>query len=128
MCNKKIGIKLISILLILVTFSILSSYSTVYSFPFSNDKGCKVLILSSKGKDDKVSDEQMINQALDKGGYIVIDVPSARKIDKEFDKKYAAFGSDDKFLVIPAILNFIGGQGWTLIQVSLGEYIFVKQR
>ena len=129
-CDAKTGIKFIILALILAVFTVLSSYSTAASFSLTGSKGCKVLIVILKDKENQVSDETMIKQALDKGGFITLDVEIARKLDKEFDQKYTATGSDDKFLVTPAILNFVGGQGWNLLQMQpLGQqFIFVKDR
>ena len=127
--NTKIVMKYVSIVLLLSVFVVLSLYSTADSFSLSGSKGCKVLIVLLKDKENEVSEVSLIKKAFDKGGRIVLDVDVAREIDKGFDEKYTATGSDGKFLVTPAILNFVGGQGWNLLQMQLGpQYIFVKER
>jgi hypothetical protein len=63
---------------------------------------------------------------------LTLDVDVLRKIDSGFDAKYAVTGSDGKFFIRPAILNYIGGQGWHLLQVfglpGAPQYIFTKAR
>ena len=129
-CDAKTGIKFISLALILSVFTVLSSYSNADSFSLTGSKGCKVLIVILKDKENETSEVSLIKQAFNKGGRIILDVEVAREIDKEFDEKYAASGSDGKFLVTPAVLNFVGGQGWNLLQMQpLGQqFIFVKDR
>ena len=61
---------------------------------------------------------------------ISINVELARKIDEEFDNNYANFDSNNQFLIKPALLNFVGGNGWKLITTGgLGQiFIFTKPR
>jgi hypothetical protein len=99
-------------------------------------KGDKILIVDIKGgsnfDEDDISEVGLIKKALEKGGALTLDVAVLRTIDSEFDSKFTASNSEGKFLVIPAILNFVGGQGWHLLQVlelsDTPQYIFVKAR
>jgi hypothetical protein len=101
-------------------------------------KGDKILIVEIQGEnsfkddDDDVSEVSLITEALEKGGSLTLNVEVLRKIDLEFDSKYTASNSEGKFFVRPAILNFIGGQGWHLLQVfglpGNPQYFFVKSR
>ena len=94
-------------------------------------KGSKILIVEITSDKEKASEEALIRKALDKGGAITLSVEVARKIDASFDEKYTTSGSDGKFMVYPALLNFIGGQGWNFVQSVGGfgsEYFFVKNR
>jgi len=111
-----------------ILFIALIAFLSTTACTSSNDKGCKVLIVSIE-KGSEVSELEIIKKAFNIGGMIALDVATARKIDSSFDEKYIAAGSDGKFLVAPAILNFVGGQGWTLIQVQPSpQYYFVKGR
>ena len=105
------------------------------SFSFSlfgggdSNNGSKILIVRIADKENEVSDITQINNALNIGGGIVLNVDVARKLDSNFDSKYAAFDKDNRFLTLPALLNFVGGQGWYFVQMQLGpQYIFVKER
>jgi hypothetical protein len=100
----------------------------------TSSNGDKILIVQLVNKDsgDKPSEEEYIKLSLLNGGYITLDVDTIRKIDSKFDEKYATADSKGKFLVLPAILNFVGGQGWNLRSISGGlgnaDYYFTKSR
>ncbi len=96
--------------------------------------GCKygesVLIVTI---DEQSSEIGLIKESLKKGGEIVLSVSAAREIDASFDDKYAISDSSAKFLIKPALLNFVGGNGWklnTIFPVSPYyesiEYYFTK--
>jgi hypothetical protein len=99
-------------------------------------KGDKILIVEIQGEnsfsENEISEEALIKEALQKGGSITLNVEVLRNIDNNFDSLYAAANSDGNFLVRPAILNFIGGQGWHLLQIfglpGNPQYFFVKSR
>ncbi|MDR1466639.1 MAG: hypothetical protein LBI40_03375 [Treponema sp.] len=99
-------------------------------------KGDKILIIDIKGEsnfgEDDVSEVGLIKEALEKGGALTLDVAVLRTIDSEFDSKFTASNSEGNFRIRPAILNFVGGQGWHLLQIfglpGAPQYIFVKAR
>jgi hypothetical protein len=101
-----------------------------------NGKGDKILIVEIQGEnsfsENEVSEEALIKEALQKGGSITLNVEVLRNIDSNFDSLYATVNSDGNFLVRPAILNFIGSQGWHLLQIfglpGNPQYFFVKSR
>jgi hypothetical protein len=101
-----------------------------------NDEGDKILIIYIEGEsvsgDSEISEEGLIRQALDKGGTLTLNVAALRKIDTGFDSKYTATDIKGQFYTRPAILNFIGGQGWHLLQIfglpGNPQYFFVKAR
>ena len=97
------------------------------------DKGEKVLIVSISRTD--VSEVSMVRASLEKGGMVTLNSSVATQIDPLFEEKYTVSNNQGSYLVKPAILNFIGGQGWHLKQqfcINLNydncEYIFVKPR
>lgn len=104
------------------------------NIPGMSNRGDKILIVEVQGenvgRDADVSEESLIRQALDKGGSIVLNIEILRTIDNEFDSKYTASNSSGQFYTRPAILNFVGGQGWHLLQVfglpGNPQYFFVK--
>ena len=67
-------------------------------------------------------------KSLKKGGSITINVDLARKIDENFDEKYAVMNSEGTFFTRPALLNFIGDNGWNYNGGGLGSYIFTQSR
>jgi hypothetical protein len=99
-------------------------------------KGDKILFVEIKGENSfsegEVSEIELIKESLDKGGSLTLDVAVLRSIDNEFDTKYTASNSEREFFIRPAILNFVGGQGWHLLQIfglpGNPQYIFVKVR
>jgi hypothetical protein len=100
-------------------------------------KGDKILIVEIQGEntfndDDEVSEVALIKEALKKGGGLTLNVAVLRNIDNNFDSLYTVSNSDGQFFIRPAILNFIGGQGWHLLQIfglpGNPQYIFVKGR
>ena len=102
-----------------------------------SEKGEKILIVEIQGENmgrnnDNTSEISVIRRALETGGQLTLDVEALRQIDPKFDSNYAVSGSDGKFLVKPAILNFVGGQGWRLLQIfglpGNTQYVFVKNR
>ena len=87
------------------------------------------MIVTFEDDENPVSDTVLIKNALDKGGYIVLNIDVVEELDSDFMKKYAAIGSDDRYFLNPTILNFVGGQGWNFVQMTLGpQYFFVKDR
>ena len=101
-----------------------------------NGRGDIILIVEIYGENtfgsDEVSEENQIKVALEKGGNVTLNVEVLRKIDSTFDSKYTASNSEGKFLTRPAILNFVGGQGYNLLQVfglpGNPQYFFIKKR
>ena len=103
--------------------------SPAVSFDLFGEKGCKILFVRTEDGENKASEVLLVREALDKGGMITLNTDVAKEIDRDFESKYTATGSDGKYFVLPAILNFVGGQGWTFVQMQLGpQYIFVKNR
>ena len=93
------------------------------------NKGDKILIVEIAEKNADVSDVSLVKEALTRGGMIVISVDIARQIDSEFDEKYTTSGNSDSFLITPALLNFVGGNGWSFVQTTVrNEYFFVRNR
>lgn len=101
-----------------------------------NNNGDKILIVEIYGENvsgnDEVTEVSLINNALQKGGSVTLNVDVLRQIDPQFDSKYTASNSNGQFYIRPAILNFIGGQGWHLLQIfglpGNPQYFFVKTR
>jgi len=98
---------------------------------FSSGNGCKILFVEIKGKNDadtQVSSPAYVKEALSKGGgRIVLDVNVIRAIDAKFISKYAT-SEEGKFSIRPAILNYVGGQGWIFVEDAGEYYIFIKER
>ena len=124
---------LVVAVLVMVIFTMVSCGDS----GISGNKGDKILIVEIKGenvsvRNETVSSETLVKKSLEKGGSIVLDIDIIRKIDDKFDAKYSASDSDGKFYTRPAILNYVGGQGWHLLQVigSPGntQYFFTKTR
>jgi len=94
------------------------------------EKGDKILLVKvyNSQRSYEVSEIDVIKEALEKGGEITVDTTVAREIDPDFDSKYTVANSRGTFLTRPAILNFIGGQGWRLLMGADYDYIFVKSR
>lgn len=121
---------------ILINICFLFVNCSIENIPGYKNKGHKILIVRIQGESvddyDDISDEYLIKNALDKGGYIFLNVDIIRKMDNEFDYKYTTLNSNGQFFTKPAILNFVGGQGWQLLQIfgfpGDPQYIFVKPR
>lgn len=132
--KSRTGIKFISTMLLIVLLTILSPCSPAVAALFSGNNGCKILIVSIEkdlGTDESkdVSDVVLIRQALEKGGMIVLNTDVAKEIDSQFESKYAAVNVDGQYFIAPALLNFIGGQGWVFVQIQgVQQYYFVKER
>ena len=92
------------------------------------NNGDKILIVEISKDKDELSEQAVIKESLKKGGSITINVDLARKIDKNFDEKYAVMNSAGSFFTRPALLNFIGDNGWKYNQGGLGSYIFTQSR
>ncbi len=113
------------------SFILLSALLLITSLFFSCKYGEYILIVSI---DDQSSEIDLIKESLKKGGEIVLSVSAAREIDADFDTKYAVSDSTSNFFVKPALLNFIGGNGWKLKSIAPAssyyeseEYYFTKQ-
>jgi hypothetical protein len=92
------------------------------------EKGDKILFVQiGKDKDD-LSEQAVIEESLKKGGQITINIALAREIDKDFDEKYSVSDSEGSFLIRPALLNFIGDNGWNYKEAGLGRYTFTQSR
>jgi hypothetical protein len=96
-------------------------------------KGDRILIVEIadedvKGKD--LSELQVVQKALEVGGKITVNVSIARQVDVNFDQLYTVTGTDGTFLLLPAILNWVGGHGWNLKEAFplVETWIFVKPR
>jgi hypothetical protein len=111
----------IKLITLLIFTSILLSNCSPYG------KGDKILFVDYEDDVSKVNNESFIKEALEKGGSISVNVDVLRKIDPDFDKKYAVLDEKGEFLVKPAVLNFIGGQGWHLNSFGM-VIVFVKGR
>jgi hypothetical protein len=92
------------------------------------NNGDKILIVEISKEEVGLSEQAVIKESLEKGGSITINVDLARKIDENFDEKYAVFNSAETFFTRPALLNFIGDNGWNFKQGGLGSYIFTQSR
>lgn len=93
--------------------------------------GDRVLLVQLAGEDeaaDELSELQVVRDSLERGGSINVNVSIARQIDKEFDASYAVMNTEGTFLVLPALLNWVGGNGWRLVGPSLGGWLFTKPR
>lgn len=87
--------------------------------------------------DDAEADDVLLDNTLRRGGYLEMSTSSAyveflRKHDKYFDLA-AASNEEGKFLVLPAILNWVSSKGWKFQQkfcINLNsdnaEYYFVR--
>ena len=134
MCKKNVSY---SIKIIVYLFFIIITMSLLSCVPQDNPfaRGDKILIVHIHGESsirEDISERGLVLQALEKGGTLILDVDILRRIDPEFDIKYTATDSRGSFYTRPAILNFIGGQGWRLLQVfglpGDPQYFFVKSR
>ncbi len=98
----------------------------------SCNEGDKILVVKIESNKDNISEISVIKKSLEKGGFINLDVEVLRKIEPKFDSEYAATDSKGNFFIMPAILNFVGGQGWHFLQTfgMPGDptYFFVKSR
>jgi hypothetical protein len=104
-----------------------------------NGKGDKILTVNLVPNDsDYASEIEVIKESLVKGGGITLSGTAIKEIDPNFASKYGVTDSEGRYSVIPAIVNFVGDNGWNLIQVLAYEgasvqsfkceYIFVKTR
>jgi hypothetical protein len=76
-----------------------------------------------------VSETAVIQEAMRKGGQISVNTDALLSIDSNFYSKYTVDNGDGMFLVLPAILNFFGGNGWHFQQSGFnGYFVFVKAR
>lgn len=107
-------------------------FLSLYACSNSENKGDYVLIVHVS---DYPSEAKVVEQALQKGGQIGINVSKAMELDSNFENKYAVADSEGSYQVIPALLNFVGDRGWTLVQVFCinlnaenKEYFFTKKR
>lgn len=123
---KKITI-LLSVLIVFLGIII-----SILTFKTMDTKGDYVLIVNVASEDEKkeLSEVEYIKKALKYGGHISVNVDIARKVEEgKFDELYTILNKDNKFVILPAILNWVGGHGWKLNQGSLlGVWIFTKQR
>jgi len=94
----------------------------------TGNNGDKVLFVEISKEKDELSEQAVIKESLKKGGAITINVELARKIDEKFDEKYAVYDSKNLFFTRPALLNFIGDNGWNYNSGGLGSYIFTQSR
>ncbi|WGK68274.1 hypothetical protein P0082_07230 [Candidatus Haliotispira prima] len=93
---------------------------------FSCNQGSTVLLVEIDPK-AKPSSISYIKKALNRGGYITLNIEAAREIDKHFDTKYAVSNEDGKFPILPVLLNFVGGHGWKYKErIMQGDYVFVR--
>ena len=65
-------------------------------------------------------------EVLKKGGKAILNVPLCRKLDADFDSKYAVANKEGNFFSVPAVLNFVAGNGWKLNSVTLNTYLYQK--
>lgn len=92
------------------------------------NKGDHVLLVQLAGDDEEPSELQVVRDSLERGGSINVNVSVARQLDKEFDARYAVPDTEGSFIVLPALLNWVGGNGWHLVGPSLGGWLFTKPR
>jgi len=85
--------------------------------PENRDYGDKILIVRIARGDEFPSDVTKVRSAFETGGQVTLDVDVLREINRFFDSRFTTLSYDGRFLVRPAILNFVGGQGWRLLQV-----------
>jgi hypothetical protein len=89
--------------------------------------GERILIVHSVAENSReVSEKEVIQKALSMGGYISVNVDALRAIEPSFDALYTVLNSNRQFMILPAILNFVGGNGWHFVQTAGQDYIFVK--
>jgi len=111
----------------------MSSCESINDDKILNWQGDKILVVRIGDKNDDVSEVELIKNALEKGGQLTLNVEVLKQLDNpKFSSKYTASGSDGRYFTRPAILNFVGGQGWRLLQIVVDsyetEYFFVKSR
>ena len=104
---------------------------TVFLFTSCGSRVLIVSIVEESPSGTQATQVKTIEQSLVRGGQIVIDVKTARQIDQEFDNKFAVIEQDNKFIIRPALLNFIAANGWSFKHVSnlllaSPEYYFTK--
>jgi len=68
-----------------------------------------------------------IEKALEIGGDITLSAEIASFINYDFESIFTISNKDEKYLIRPAILNFVGNYGWEFKQKVAGEYIFTKR-
>lgn len=102
-------------------------------------KGDKILTVNITDNDSAYfSDVEVIKESLVKGGRLTLNVTVLEEIDPDVVSKYGVVSSEGRYSLIPVIVNFVGANGWHLLQVlnpdgasiqSLRcEYCFVKAR
>jgi hypothetical protein len=120
MLNKKLIAHKLLIFFSIFTFLVMTGCT--------GNNGDKILIVEISKEKDELSEQEVIEKSLKKGGMITINVDLARKIDENFDEKYAVMNSEGTFFSNPALLNFIGDNGWNYNSGGLGSYYFTQSR
>jgi tetratricopeptide (TPR) repeat protein len=77
---------------------------------------------------NNISSAYEIRNSLLKGGLIVINSEVIESIDPDFAGKYAAINYTGQYKIYPALLNFIGGQGWKFVQTAGRYEYFTKSQ
>ena len=95
----------------------------------SKDSRVLVVEFCDEGK----ADLEQVKEGLAKGGFIELDETVAKNIATDFEEKYVCLDSDGYYRVIPALLNFVAGQGWAFQQKfcinmneSNAQYYFIR--
>lgn len=126
--SKKSKTFVVKGLLLTILATLLSCVVDNQNQPERGEYGDKILIVRIERGSDFPSDTTTIRNAFVVGGQITLGVEVLRELDRRFDDRFTASSYDRRFLTRPAILNFVGGQGWRLLQVNGNEYIFVRSR
>jgi len=120
---------------IFVSVMLLFAFASLTGCGAKQNNGESVLVVRVVSDANEVSETALAKSALQSGGEISINVALARELDIEFDAKYTNCNADGKFLVQPALLNFIAGNGWSFKQlfcINMNEenakYFFTKPR
>ncbi|MFW6311486.1 MAG: hypothetical protein ACOC1K_04545 [Nanoarchaeota archaeon] len=97
-------------------------------FIFGNSYRVLMVEVGDDGSDE-ISERKVIEESIKRGGYIIIDVSTIRSIDKNFDDKYTVARNDGKFLIAPALLNWVSDHSWELKESRIGgTFIFEKKQ
>jgi hypothetical protein len=127
--NKQLK-KLITLVILLAVFL---GCMIVLLFKSVNTGGDRILIVNIASEDEKkdLSEVEYVKKAIEAGGHITVNVDIARKVEgNKFDLLYTVADKNNKFVILPAILNWVGGHGWKLNQGSPlpGIWVFTKPR
>ena len=86
-----------------------------------------LLVEFNPDRKSDVSPANYVRNALKTGGFIKIDSDVCEKVDANYPDKYST-DNNGRFYTTPAMMNFVGENGWKLRTVDRGTYIFVKEK